>query len=204
MRSWMNDKELSDNELLSGLLQRRPEAFRRLVELRKHQVLNICYRFVHNAEDAEDIAQETFVEVYRTIASFRQSSSLQTWIYRIAVTRSLNFIRNQKRLKRGGALRVLSRDPEDAADVPSPATDDPHHALEQKERRRVLAQALESLPRNQRVAFVLSKCEEMSYQEIAAVLGTTVPSVEALVHRAKTNLQKKLYAYYLAASQKSK
>lgn len=195
---------ISENELLDGLLRKSPEAFRRLVELRKHQVLNICYRFVHNVEDAEDIAQETFVEVYRSIASFRKSSSLQTWIYRIAVTRSLNFIRDQKRLKRGGGVPDVSRDAENAADVPGPSTDDPHQTLEQKERRQALTQALESLPRNQRIAFVLSKCEDMSYREIASILETTVPSVEALVHRAKTNLQKKLYTYYLTASQKSK
>ncbi|NMC42540.1 MAG: RNA polymerase sigma factor [candidate division Zixibacteria bacterium] len=199
----MDDRKLSDTELLAGLLQRRPEAFRQLVERRKHQVLNICYRFVHNAEDAEDIAQETFVEVYRSIASFRKSSSLQTWIYRIAVTRSLNFIRNQKRLKRGGAVQEISRDAEGAAELPGPAIDDPHQALEQKERRQVLAQALDRLPQNQRIAFILSKYEEISHQDIAGILGTTVASVEALVHRAKTNLQKRLSTYYRGASQKS-
>lgn len=199
----MDDREPSDTELLAGLLQRRPEAFRQLVEQRKHQVLNICYRFVHNAEDAEDIAQETFVEVYRSISSFRKSSNLQTWIYRIAVTRSLNFIRNQKRLKRGGAVQEISCDAEGAAELPGPATGDPHQALERKERRQVLAHALDSLPQNQRLAFILSKYEEMSHQEIADILGTTVPAVEALVHRAKANLQKKLFTHYREASQKS-
>ncbi|MDD4052196.1 MAG: RNA polymerase sigma factor [candidate division Zixibacteria bacterium] len=203
MTFWMNGKGISDNELLAGLRQRRPDAFRQLVEIQKHNIVNICNRFVHNPEDAEDIAQETFVEVYRSISSFRRTSSLQTWIYRIAVSRSLNFIRNQNRLKRRGA-KESPEISDEVMQIPASASDGPLEVLEQKERQQILDQALDSLPPDQRVAFVLSKCNDMSYQEIAAVLETTVPSIESLVHRAKTNLQKKLHAYYRTRIQNSK
>jgi len=192
----MSYKRVSDDELLAGLRQGHPDAFRQLVETQKHDILNICYRFVQNVEDAEDIAQETFVEVHRSISSFRGASSLRTWIYRIAVSRSLSFIRDRNRLKRRGDVKESHDASNDVADVPAPASENPHELLERKERQRVLTEALDSLPRHQRIAFVLSKCNDMGYREIAAVLGTTVPSVESLVHRAKLNLQKKLHTYY--------
>ncbi len=187
---------MTEAELLAGLRERQPVAFRLLVEEHQRKVISICYRFVHDRAEAEDLAQETFVEVHRSISGFRGQASLSTWIHQIAVSKSLDFVRKQNREKRGGKLSRLLRLDKEAVEVPSPASEQPDAQLEQKRRQRVLQQALDRLPKNQRIAFVLSKYDGMSYQEIAGVLKTSLSSVESLIHRARKNLQKSLNKYY--------
>ncbi len=186
---------MTDEELLAGVQSGAPQAFRMLVEQHMRKVLNICYRFAGDRMDAEDLAQETFVEVHRSIRDFRGECSLSTWVYRIAVSKSLDFLRRSRRQKRKAETELLRFD-SDVAEMPGPSSETPEAQLEQKERVRILQSALDSLPKNQRVAFVLSKYDGMSYQEVAALLKTTVPSVESLIHRAKMSLQKKLHKYY--------
>lgn len=160
-------------------------------------VLNTCYRFVLNKEDAEDIAQEVFLEAHRSLESFRQESKLSTWLYRIAVTKSLDHLRKKKRKKRFSSLkRVIGfNDPVEALALPS-VTETPVEVLSGNERMDVLQNALDTLPDNQKTAFLLSKYDGYSNQEIAEIMHTTVSAVESLVHRAKKNLQKKLEKYY--------
>jgi RNA polymerase sigma-70 factor, ECF subfamily len=192
----MDSEEKARADLLAGLRDGQPDAFRRLVEEHSRKVLNTCYRFVRNREDAEDVAQETFVEVHRSLSKFRRESDLRTWIYRIAVSKSLDFLRRQKRQKRGGPLRRLLGLNDAAAEIAAPSSSQPDVQLEDRERRRVLEEALAKLPRRQRVALILSKYQGLSQEEVAGILKTTVPSVEALVHRAKQSLQARLYDYY--------
>lgn len=160
-------------------------------------VLNTCYRFVLNREDAEDIAQEVFLEAYRSLDSFRQESKLSTWLYRIAVTKSLDHLRKKKRKKRFSSLkRVMGfNDPAEELALPS-SIETPAEVLSGSERTEILQSALDSLPDNQKTAFLLSKYDGYSNQEIADVMQTTVSAVESLVHRAKKNLQKKLEKHY--------
>jgi RNA polymerase sigma-70 factor (ECF subfamily) len=188
---------MSDASLIKLLQSDDEEAFRRLVEDYRHRVINTCYRFIRNREDAEDVAQEVFIEVYRSIGGFRRQARLSTWIYRIAVTRSLDFIRRRDRKKRFGSVRaVLGFHHDEAVRLPAPARSSPAHDLEHQERRRILQQALNALPDSQQAAITLSKMEGFSTREIAEIMGTTVPSVEALIHRAKAGLRKKLRRYY--------
>jgi RNA polymerase sigma-70 factor (ECF subfamily) len=187
---------MNDQQLLNSLRAGKADAFRRLVEKHQHRVINICYRFVHDRGEAEDLAQGTFIEVHRSISGFRGKSSLSTWIHRIAVSKSLDYVRRQSREKRGGKLKALLRLDETVTQIPAPLSDGPDELLEQRERRRILQRALDSLPKNQRIAFVLSKYDGMSYHEIANTLKTSVSSVESLIHRAKKNLQKRLRRYY--------
>jgi RNA polymerase sigma-70 factor (ECF subfamily) len=187
---------MNNEQFLSELKNGQADAFRKLVEEHQHNVINICYRFVHDKAEAEDLAQETFIEVHRSIGGFRGQSSIATWIHRIAISKSLDFVRKQGREKRGGKLRALLSQDDKVADIPAPASTGPDKVLEQQERRRVLQRALDSLPKNQRVAFVLSKYDGLSYQEIADTLKISLSSVESLIHRAKKNLQKRLQSYY--------
>lgn len=195
----MDSDRTEQAEFIADLRDGAPAAFRQVVEQYKHRVVNTCYRFVHDQEEAEDLAQETFVEVFRSVARFRGESDLSTWIYRIAVTKSLDFLRKQSRARRGGRLKQLLRLEDEATNVPAPSSTRPDVAHEQRERRRILQHALDRLPENQRVAFVLSKYDEMSHQEIAGILNTTVSSVESLIHRARKNLQGQLHDYYKKA-----
>jgi RNA polymerase sigma-70 factor (ECF subfamily) len=192
----MATDETNQDSPLEDVRRGDHDAFRWLVEAHKNRVLNTCYRFVHDREDAEDLAQETFVEVHRSIARFRGDSDLATWIYRIAVTKSLDFIRKRDRAKRGGPLKRLLRLDQDFEGAPAPESSRPDAQLEDQERRRILQAALQALPKKQRIAFVLSKYDALSYKEIAAVLTTSVAAVESLIHRAKTSLQKRLADYY--------
>jgi len=182
---------------IERLRQRDEQAFKMLVEEYKDRVYNTCLGMLHNRQDAEDAAQEVFIRVYDSIGSFREESSLATWIYRIAVTRSLEMIRHRKREKRRPFFESLRSTGEDTDEVGGAGSfDHPGIALEQKERVEILFREIGRLPENQKVAFTLHKVEGLAYKEIAAVMETTLPAVESLMHRAKKNLQKQLYAYY--------
>lgn len=172
------------------------EIFRTLVAEHQDMVINTCYRFVMNREDAEDLAQEVFVEVYRSLEKFREESKLSTWIYRIAVTKSLDHLRRLKRKKRFSSLKRIVGLDDPTAELPSSHDDNPEQALEEKERFAVLQKALDSLPDNQKTALLLSKQDGYSNGEIADILKTSVSAVESLIHRAKKNLHSKLYRHY--------
>ena len=187
---------MSIENLLENLKKRDFKSFRILIDEHQKKVLNTCFRFVNNREDAEDLAQEVFVEVYKSIHSFRGESKISTWIYRIAVTKSLDFIRKKKRKKRFSIIKKVFSDDTLADEIALNKNLYPDTHIEEMERIRILNNALESLPENQRTAFTLSKYDEMSYKEIAEILNTTIPSVESLIHRAKNNLKKKLHKYY--------
>lgn len=172
------------------------KAFRELVESYKNKVVNTCFGFVHNYDDADDIAQEVFIEVFNSIKYFKEDSTLSTWIYRIATNKSLDFIRKSKRKKRWADLTRLSLS--DNENINNLVTDskNPFDVLEDKERFAALNNAIDKLPENQKASFTLHKYEDLSYKEIAEILDTTISSVESLMHRARKNLQKTLYNYY--------
>lgn len=187
---------MPEENLVNNIKNKDLASFKSLVEKHQKVVLNTCNRFVNNKEDAEDLTQEVFMEVYRSISGFRGDSKLSTWIYRIAVTKSLDFLRKKKRKKRFGiAKSVFSRETL-SEELKADNILNPGILAENEDRIKILNEALEKLPENQRVAFTLSKYDELSYQEIAEILKTTIPAVESLIHRAKNNLKKRLYNYY--------
>ena len=171
--------------------------FKQIVMDHQERVMNTCYRFVHNREDAEDVAQDVFMEVHRSIDQFRGDAQFSTWIYRIAATKSLDFIRKKKRKKRfGHIVSIFGGEEEKDAQIAAKDIPDPEMTLEQKERQEILKQAVASLSENQRIAVTLSKYEGFSYNEIAEIMDTSVSSVESLIFRGMQNLKKKLTQYY--------
>ena len=188
---------MSDTEIIEQLKQGDELAFKKLVDTHQKLVVNTCYGLVQNREDAEDVAQEVFVEVYRNIDKFRADAKLSTWLYRIAVNRSLNHIRDNKKHKwfQGFEDEVAEKSRE-LLQARTADSDEPEYDFENKQRAIILGEAINSLPKNQKVAFTLSKYEDLSYQEIAEVMDLSVSSVESLLFRAKKGLQKKLYKCY--------
>lgn len=185
-----------DERLLVEQLKKGDEtAFRTIVETWQNMVYNTALGIVRNAEDAEDIAQEVFVQVYQSIGSFKGESKLSTWLYRITITKSLDHERRKKRKKRFAFIRSLTGEQNEVLINP-PDFNHPGVALDKKEDASTLFKAIAELPENQRVAFTLNKVEGLSYQEVSEVMQTTVSSVESLMHRAKNNLRKKLEDYY--------
>ena len=171
-------------------------AFGRLVDRYERSVFNACLGFAFNREDAQDLAQEVFLEVFRSIHHFEGRSALGTWIHRIAVTKSLELIRSRSRKKRAGQLLSLIGLQQAGWDPRADEVDHPGIRLENKERARHLYAAIDSLPEQQRIAFTLSKIDGRSYEEVAAIMETSIPSVESLLFRAKRGLQKKLTQFY--------
>lgn len=198
----MNEKneietvDTTDKELTHRLKTKAPGAFKELVQNYQDRVFATCYRFTLDRQDIEDIAQEVFIEIYRSINAFKGQSKLSTWIYRIAVTKSLDFIRKSKRKKRFAPVKSLFGLQEEGKEIPDPTPNDPGENLEQIERLKILKQAIDTLPENQRIAFTLSKCEGFGNKEISEIMGCSLSSVESLMHRAKKNLRKKLYHYF--------
>jgi RNA polymerase sigma-70 factor, ECF subfamily len=187
---------MHDLDILDDLRNGRDPAFGTLVERYQGVVLNCVFRFVRDRETAKDLTQEVFAEVYESLPSFRGEAALSTWIYRIAVTRSLNHLKAMKRKKRFAFLTSLFGETQEPVQVAAGAADDPAAILENKERARILSDAMEALPGTQRVAFTLSNVEGMSYQEIARVMNVSIPAVESLIHRARVRLRALLMEYY--------
>ncbi len=188
---------MNETEIIEKLQQGNEPAFKQLVDNYQKLVVNTCFGMVHNKHDAEDIAQEVFIEVFRSVHKFRADAKLSTWLYRIAVNRSLNFIRDNKKRKWFQSFEdsVQSKNSE-LQNITSSISEQPEFQLENQQRATILHEAIDSLAQNQKVAFTLSKYEELSYKEISEVMDLSVSSIESLLHRAKKNLQKKLYKCY--------
>lgn len=186
----MNDKQIIDK-----ILQNDKAAFGRLVEKYQSLVVNTAFGFVREKFDAEDIAQEVFIEAYNSIKNFRGDAGISTWLYRITVNKSLNFIRSKKRRHWIKSVEsFFSKNNENTTQFAAPDSTD--NGLEQKERSEILHDAIDNLSKNQKIAFTLHKYEDLSYKEIAKVMNVSLSSVESLIHRAKKNLQKQLVNYY--------
>jgi RNA polymerase sigma-70 factor (ECF subfamily) len=182
---------LTDQELLLGLRNGEESAFKELVTRFQDKVFNTALGLLQHHTEAEDIAQEVFIQVFRSIQQFKGDSLLSTWIYRITVTKSLDHLRSKKRKKRFGFLSSLFGED----NMPFYEPEDFNHPgllHENKEDAALLFKMIDQLPENQRTAFILNKVEELSYREIAAILNTTEPAVDSLLQRAKQNLRKKL------------
>jgi RNA polymerase sigma factor (sigma-70 family) len=186
---------LDEWTLIEQLKKGDETAFKTIVDTWQDMVYNTAIGIVQNAEDAEDITQEVFVQVYHSVSTFKGDSKFSTWLYRIAVTKSLDHVRRKKRKKRFAFVRSLVGEENEVMFDP-PDFHHPGVSMEMKENAATLFKAIRHLPENQRVAFTLHKLEGLSYQEVSDVMQTTVSSVESLMHRAKTNLQKKLADYY--------
>lgn len=186
---------LNEDILVQELKQGNEAAFKQVVDSYQNMVYNTCLAIVKSEEDAEDLAQEVFVQVFQSINSFKGESKLSTWIYRIATTKSLDFERKKKRKKRFGFMRSIFGDDSQVIINP-PDFQHPGLLLDQKENAGILFKAIDQLPENQRMAFILNKVEGLSYQEVSEVLETSVSSIESLLHRAKNNLKKILEKDY--------
>ena len=181
--------------LIDQLKQKDETAFRKIVETWQDMVFNTVLGIVQSAEDAEDVAQEVFVQVYESIHSFKGESKFSTWLYRIAITKSMDHLRRKKRKKRFAFVQSLFGANNEVVHDP-PDFHHPGVKLDNKEKSAVLFKAIEKLPQKQKTAFVLHKIEGISYQQISEIMNTSVSSIESLLHRAKNNLKKNLTEYY--------
>ena len=181
--------------LIEKLKQGDESAFKTIVDTWQNMVYNTAIGIVQNAEDAEDITQEVFVQVYQSVSSFKGDSKFSTWLYRITITKSLDHERRKKRKKRFAFVRSLFGEGSEVI-VHPPDFNHPGVLLDKKEDASILFSIINKLPENQKIAFTLHKLEGLSYQEVSEVMKTTVSSVESLMHRAKNNLKRKLEDHF--------
>lgn len=186
---------MKEKELITLLKQKDREAFKTIVASWQDMVYNTALGILQNEEDAEDIAQEVFMQVYESIGSFKEESKFSTWVYRIAVSKALDHIRKKKTKKRFAFIQSLyGKDDRMMTDPPD--FFHPGVKLENKENATYLFKAMEKLPANQKTAFVLNKMEGLSYAEIADIMKLSASAVDALLQRSRQNLKKHLKEYY--------
>jgi len=195
---------MTEQELIDGLIIQNKESIQFLVNNYQKNVIKTAYYFVANMEDAEDLSQEVFLEILKSIGRYKKNSSLYTWIYRITVNKSLDHLRKQKRRNFFQQVGLFLQDSNDGTNRSDkePAITDTRN--DDKEKRKILDNAVNSLPENQKIAFILSKYDELSYKEIAEIMNLSLSSVESLIHRAKMNLQKKLMNHFSEYANKNK
>lgn len=186
---------MGEQELVEQLKNGDEAAFRYMVTSWQDMVFNTALGLVQNEMDAEDVAQEVFVKAWESIEGFKGESKLSTWLYRITVTKSLDFLRSRKRKKRFAYVQSLFGKNDELV-VDPPDFFHPGVVSEKKQLSAMLFKALNTLPEQQKAAFVLSRIEGLNHKEVSEVLGTTVPAVESLLQRAKVNLRKKLENFY--------
>ncbi len=154
----------------------------------KKMVFNLALQYVQNIEDAEEITQDVFLKVFDNLGSFKKQSNIKTWIYRISINQSLDFIKSKKSRKKSFLSSIFSLNDTkfhfEAANFNHPGIE-----LEQKEAYQKIFSAINQLSDNQKTAIILLKIENKSREEAAEIMNLNVKALESLFHRAKNNLE---------------
>ena len=172
------------------------EAFEELVQKYKHPIVNVIYRMLHDLEEAEDLAQNVFVRVFQSAERYEVSAKFSTWVFTIARNLCLNEIRRRGR----HPAQSLESSQSENEDQPARQYTDtkvfsPPQAFLQRELEQKVQQALGELPEKQRLAIAFCQEDELSYEEIAKVLGCSLPATKSLIHRGRETLKAKLKPY---------
>ena len=192
----MSAEQDADTALMLRVKQGDSDAFAQLVDKYKQPVMNVVYRMLRDASEAEDLAQTVFVQVYKSAYRYRVAAKFSTWLFTIVRNLCLNEIR---RRSRHPATSMDESHPEQE-DQPWQQFEDkknfsPPESLLQGELEAKIEQALGELPENQRTAILLCRQDELSYEEIAEVLGCSLSATKSLIHRGRETLKAKLKPY---------
>ncbi|HEX4875678.1 MAG TPA: RNA polymerase sigma factor [Chitinophagaceae bacterium] len=185
---------MNEKELIQLLRQGDEPAFRWLVETYRNRVFHTAINIVQDEKEAEDVAQETFIQVFESVKTFKEEASLSTWIYRITVRKAIDKTRRKKTRMR--LHQWLPWWMPDEKKSHAPGFYHPGIAAENKEKAAALFKAIESLPEKQRLAFTLVKVQGLKYEEVCEIMQQNVKAVESLISRAKVKLQQQLEQYY--------
>ena len=184
-----------DNELMKRVARGDDEAFKLLFERNHRLAWSVIYRQLGLVAAAEDLVQEAFLRVYRSAGDYQPTAKFSTWFYTVVTNLCLNYKRDRARDR----LRLVGSESDSEGGNPleqlaavqdAEPTDD-----ESAKRSAAVREAIMSLPENQRMALVLSRYEEKSYEEIAEILGVTVAAVKSLTSRARSTLKEKLQRF---------
>lgn len=175
--------------LFSKMIQNK-DNFEKLYHDFNNLVYTIALNYLQNIEDAEEITQDVFLQIHQSLHKFENKSELKTWIYRITINKSLDFIKMKSSKKR---LFIFGNKSQNEAEyLNSSNFEHPGVLMENQENAKILFIAITSLTENQKTAFILSKVDGLSNPEIASIMELSISSVESLVFRAKNTLKEKL------------
>ena len=186
-----------DTRLMLRVRDEEPNAFAELVEKYQHRLVAVLHHLVGNQEEAEDLAQEVFLRIYRARKKYRARAKFSTWLFTIANNLALNALRSRRR-KVAVPLDVSDSGPlgpRPAERLVQDRSGPPSQQMQQQELAAVIRRALDGLNERQRAAVLLNKFEEMNYAEIAEVMNLTTKAVKSLLSRARTNLRLALQDY---------
>ena len=184
---------MTDKELIEGLLNKNQTTFKIVVDKYQSLVLNTCNSFLHNKASSQDVTQEVFIEVFLSIHKFKKEAKLTTWLYRISVNKSLNYIRDNKK---NNLFESIENFFLGEGNKELQISENEHQILENEDlhdkRVELMHKSINSLSKNQKIAFTLHKIEGLSYKQISEVMNLSLSSVEGLIHRAKLNVQREI------------
>lgn len=192
----LDAEESGSNEHHVGLMMRVKEgdadAFRQLVEIHQSAVIGTVAKMLGDAGEAEDIAQQVFVRIWKSARRYEPRAKFTTWMF--TITRNLVF-NEVRRRQRKPTVSVEEREEKSHLIVEDRSAERPDDEVLQGELERAVDEAIKSLPEKQRLAVVLRRYEEMPYEEIGRVLEISVPAVKSLLFRARTQLKERLRRY---------
>jgi len=184
----------ADEALIKKVALKDEFAFSAIFNRYEHKIFNLVYRYIGSYHEAEELTQDVFVKIYKAAKTFKGKARFSTWLYRITV----NVCKKHKMKK-----RLILRSLDDTAmtsikisrELCAPESTMPDKIFKQKQKMAIIQNAVDTLPANQKIAFILSKYEGYSYAEIAVIMNTSISAVESLLVRAKRNLKKELMPF---------
>jgi len=192
-----------DAALMLRVKEGDKEAFTQLVDKYKQPVINLAFRTLHDLTEAEDLAQNVFVQAYKSAWRYEASAKFSTWLFTITRNLCLNEIRRRARHPAESLDQTHAEsDEQPLHQVEDKGVASPPYQLLQGELEEKISEALAYLPENQRTALLLCRQEELSYEEIAEVLGCSLSATKSLIHRGRETLKLKLKPYLRTGSWK--
>jgi len=170
-------------------------AFQELVERNHTRVIGLVYRFINDASDAEDLAQEVFLRIYRARATYKPTAKFSTWMFRITANVSLNALRARANRRDDVSVDQVADGADSPRSVPDPSGDLPDHRMHKLELQEKVRDAVSALPEKQQMAVILNKYEGMNYADVARTIGCSTMAVKSLLARARDNLKDRLILY---------
>ena len=188
----MSATEEEDTALIQAVLDGDPSAYRGLVERYQKRVYNVVFGMVRDKEDAQELAQEAFIKAYRNLAGFRRDSRFYTWLCRIAINLSIDFLRKRKNRSSISFEENIGVRNESGDFISDHSLGDPHQSTVNREIRNRIIEEVEKLPEDQKQAIVLREIDGLSYKEIAEIMGIPEGTVMSRLYYARRKLQQGL------------
>ena len=192
--------ERTEALLIADLCEGDETALAPLVEKYKRMVYRLAMQITKNHADADDVMQETFIKVYRSIRTFRKDAAFETWLYRIAVNEALNFVKRRERQRESTLETASEADYEAITRYRAQIANDPHVHAEKAELRHHVTEAVNSLSLKHRTVVILHEFEGLTHAEIASVLNCSEGTVRSRLHYARKKLRTLLKSYVDASN----